>query len=310
MVDGPFFSLEFSLADRVPAGRAGRDLRQPRARWSSTRCSIRPSSSTAAAPTRGHADRLDPVRHRRLEGRVDPRHRPRLRRRGAHRPRPGRHRAAVDVRGQPRRARVRVRRRRRAPDRRPATRCGHRGRRGQLTSIALALGAALGWGIADFVGGTTSRASSALVVLWSSQWVGFAIVLVAAAIVGLDSPTGSDLLFAAAAGATMTLGLGALYGAMAVGAMSIAAPIAATGVAIPVAVGLASGDDPERPAGGRPGRGGRRRDPLLAGPGVPRGADGPRSPRASGSRCSRRSAAASPRPRSRKPRRPGSCGCC
>ena len=113
-----------------------------------------------------------------------------------------------------------------------------------MTSIALALGAALGWGIADFVGGATSRASSALVVLWSSQWVGFAIVLVAAAIVGLDSPTGSDLLFAAAAGGAMTLGLGALYGAMTVGAMSIAAPIAATGVAIPVVVGLASGDDP------------------------------------------------------------------
>ena len=177
-----------------------------------------------------------------------------------------------------------------------------------MTSIALALGAALGWGIADFVGGATSRASSALVVLWSSQWVGFAIVLVAAAIVGLDSPTGSDLLFAAAAGATMTLGLGALYGAMTVGAMSIAAPIAATGVAIPVAVGLASGDDPSglQAAGLVAAVGGVilcSQDPES------REGDGPRSPRVSGSRCSRRWAAASPRPRSRKLRRPGSSGC-
>lgn len=113
-----------------------------------------------------------------------------------------------------------------------------------MTSIALALGAALGWGFADFVAGSTSRVSSALVVLGTSQLIGFVIALVAAGVVGLDSPQRSDLLFAAASGVTLTLGLGALYRAMALGAMSIAAPIAATGVAIPVVVGLAGGDDP------------------------------------------------------------------
>ncbi|UJA20863.1 EamA/RhaT family transporter [Thermoleophilia bacterium SCSIO 60948] len=113
-----------------------------------------------------------------------------------------------------------------------------------MTSIALALGAALGWGSADFFAGVSSRTVSALVVLWSSQLLGLALVAVTALFVGLDTPAGSDLLLAAGAGVALTVGLAALYRAMAVGRIAVAAPIAATGVAIPVAVGLAGGDDP------------------------------------------------------------------
>ena len=113
-----------------------------------------------------------------------------------------------------------------------------------MTGIVLALGAALGWGTADFIAGHTSRSIPALVVLWVSQWTGLAVVAAAALIVGLKEPAGDDLAYAAIAGASLVLGLGALYQAMAVGSMAIAAPIAATGVIITVAVGLASGDDP------------------------------------------------------------------
>jgi drug/metabolite transporter (DMT)-like permease len=74
--------------------------------------------------------------------------------------------------------------------------------------------------------------------------VGFAIAVLAAFATGLENPAGSDLVYAAISGLSLTLGLGGLYGAMAVGAMSIAAPIAATGAVIPVFVGIASGDDP------------------------------------------------------------------
>ena len=111
-----------------------------------------------------------------------------------------------------------------------------------MTAVALALGASLGWGIADFTAGIASRRTSALVVLWSSQWIGLALAALAALAVGLSEPTGVDLLYAAGAGVALTVALGALYRAMAVGAMAIAAPIAATGVAIPVVVGLAGGD--------------------------------------------------------------------
>jgi drug/metabolite transporter (DMT)-like permease len=113
-----------------------------------------------------------------------------------------------------------------------------------LSAIALALGAALGWGVADFFGGRTSREVAALAVLAISQGVGFAIAVLAALTTGLDDPQGGDLVFAALSGLSLTLGLGALYRAMAIGAMSIAAPIAATGAVIPVFVGLASGDNP------------------------------------------------------------------
>jgi drug/metabolite transporter (DMT)-like permease len=111
-----------------------------------------------------------------------------------------------------------------------------------LTAVALALGASLGWGIADFTAGLASRRTSALVVLWTSQWIGLALAALAALAVGLAEPTGVDLLYAVGAGIALTVALGALYRAMAVGAMAIAAPVAATGVVIPVVVGLAGGD--------------------------------------------------------------------
>jgi uncharacterized membrane protein len=52
------------------------------------------------------------------------------------------------------------------------------------------------------------------------------------------------MLAAAGAGAAGTVALGAFYRALALGTMSIVAPISATGAAIPVVVGLASGDRP------------------------------------------------------------------
>ena len=113
-----------------------------------------------------------------------------------------------------------------------------------MSAIALALGAALGWGVADFFGGKASREVRALWVLAISQGIGCGIAVFAALATGLETPDTGDLAFAALSGLTLTLGLGALYGAMAAGAMSIAAPIAATGAVIPVLVGLASGDDP------------------------------------------------------------------
>lgn len=113
-----------------------------------------------------------------------------------------------------------------------------------MTGVVLALGAALGWGIADFIGGNTSRQVAALVVLAASQGVGLAIVVVAALAAGLKEPDPYDLLYAAGSGVALTLGLGALYRAMAVGAMALVSPIAATGAVIPVVVGLAGGDSP------------------------------------------------------------------
>ena len=60
-----------------------------------------------------------------------------------------------------------------------------------------------------------------------------------------QGPPGTlHLVYGFLAGAAGAVGLGALYRAMAVGAISIVTPIAATSAIVPVAVGLAHGDQP------------------------------------------------------------------
>jgi drug/metabolite transporter (DMT)-like permease len=58
---------------------------------------------------------------------------------------------------------------------------------------------------------------------------------------GIEAQT---LILGIAAGLTTAIGLTAVYRALAIGPMSVVAPISATGVLIPVIVGIASGDHP------------------------------------------------------------------
>lgn len=110
--------------------------------------------------------------------------------------------------------------------------------------MALGLGCSLSWGVGDFLGGLQSRRHPLLAVLVVSNLTG--VVAVAAAVVaaGAAVPAVADLLPAVAAGTAGVLALGAFYRALAIGTMSIVAPISATGVAVPVAVGLAGGEAP------------------------------------------------------------------
>jgi len=61
---------------------------------------------------------------------------------------------------------------------------------------------------------------------------------------GEGPPATEYLLIGALAGLSGLAGLAAFYRGMAVGAMSVVAPISATGAAIPVTVGIATGDRP------------------------------------------------------------------
>jgi drug/metabolite transporter (DMT)-like permease len=81
-------------------------------------------------------------------------------------------------------------------------------------------------------------------VLVVSQAAGLAGLVVLVAARGEGPPPVGDLWPAAAAGAAGAAALGAFYHGLAIGTMSIVAPISATGAAIPVAVGLAGGDRP------------------------------------------------------------------
>jgi drug/metabolite transporter (DMT)-like permease len=93
------------------------------------------------------------------------------------------------------------------------------------------------------MGGLQSRRLPVLSVLLVSQPVGLAFALAIALIAGGAIGAGG-LVAAAAGGAAGVLALGLFYAAMAIGPMSIIAPVASMGALVPVIVGLARGDSP------------------------------------------------------------------
>jgi drug/metabolite transporter (DMT)-like permease len=112
-----------------------------------------------------------------------------------------------------------------------------------VTAVALALGASLSWGLADFFGPLKGRTLGALRVLFYVQLSGLATIAIVVAVRG-RGPADWAVLLAIPAAISGTLGLYAYYRGVAVGAISIVAPIAGISAVIPVAVGIASGDRP------------------------------------------------------------------
>ena len=113
-----------------------------------------------------------------------------------------------------------------------------------MVAVSLALLASACWGVADFIAGLKSRSLSAVLVLLVQQAAG-AVVVVAIVVVASEGLPGRDAaLLSVASGAAAALALGAFYRALAIGTMSVVAPISASGVTLPVAVGLATGDRP------------------------------------------------------------------
>jgi drug/metabolite transporter (DMT)-like permease len=112
-----------------------------------------------------------------------------------------------------------------------------------MAAIALALGASLTWGFADFFGPLKGRELGALRVLVYVQVGGLLGIALIVAVRG-KGPADSAALLAIPAALSGTLGLYSYYRGMAVGAMSIVAPIAGISAVVPVAFGIATGDRP------------------------------------------------------------------
>ncbi len=112
-----------------------------------------------------------------------------------------------------------------------------------MFAAALALAAAVSWGIGDFLGGFKSRTLRPIAVLIVAQPIGGALLGIWVAIRG-QAPPGTEVFWASLAAIFGTIGLIAFYRGMAAGALSIVAPIAGAGAAIPVVWGLAQGDNP------------------------------------------------------------------
>ncbi|TML14814.1 MAG: DMT family transporter [Actinobacteria bacterium] len=112
-----------------------------------------------------------------------------------------------------------------------------------MRSIGLALGASLSWGVGDFFGPLKGRTLGALPVLLYVQLGGLLTIVLVVATRG-KGPTDATALLAIPAAISGTLGLYAYYRGIAVGAVSIVAPIAGVSAVIPVAFGIATGDRP------------------------------------------------------------------
>jgi drug/metabolite transporter (DMT)-like permease len=109
-------------------------------------------------------------------------------------------------------------------------------------AVLLALGCAVVYGAADFLGGLASRRTSVFGVVAMSQVVGLLALL--ALLPWLGGPVeASDLGWGAAAGLAGAAGLVVFFRTLARGVMSVVAPVTAvTAAAVPVLVGLIGGD--------------------------------------------------------------------
>ena len=107
----------------------------------------------------------------------------------------------------------------------------------------LALCSSLLWGVSDFVAGLKSRTVPAAAVVGWSQLVGWTALSV---VVLLGQPLAASgwQPWAVAAGIAGAVALASFYAALSTGTMSVVAPIAALGAAVPVLLGVATGDTP------------------------------------------------------------------
>jgi drug/metabolite transporter (DMT)-like permease len=107
----------------------------------------------------------------------------------------------------------------------------------------LALGSSVVWGTSDFIAGLKAKSlPAAAVVAWSQAAALVAISLVVALTGGWDFRGWPP--WAVLAGLSGTAALVCFYAALATGTMGVVAPIASMGVVVPVALGLAAGEEP------------------------------------------------------------------
>lgn len=111
-------------------------------------------------------------------------------------------------------------------------------------AVALALLSSLLWGTADFFGGLFTRRMPAVVVVLISQMIALALIVPTVWLLGsFDDPTGY-FWWGVGAGIVGPVGLVSFYWALSIGTMGVVSPIAATGIVVPVAWGLAGGEQP------------------------------------------------------------------
>ncbi len=112
-----------------------------------------------------------------------------------------------------------------------------------MLSPLLALLSSITYGMADFLGGLASRRASTIAVVIVSQFAGLVLVAIALPLLPRASATWVDMVWGGAAGLAGGIGVALLYRGLAIGPMSIVAPVTAVcAVIVPIVVGLAMGE--------------------------------------------------------------------
>ena len=108
----------------------------------------------------------------------------------------------------------------------------------------LALASSACWGTSDFFAGLFSRRRPAVAVVGWTQALAF-VVLCVVVLTQHDHVTWAGWpMWSVGAGLSGLTGLLCFYTALSTGTMGVVAPIAALGVAVPVLLGVATGDEP------------------------------------------------------------------
>jgi uncharacterized membrane protein len=108
-----------------------------------------------------------------------------------------------------------------------------------------ALLAALVYGAADFLGGIATRRATMIGAVLTTQGAGLLFLLAVTPLLPDATVSRHDLEFGVLAGLTGSSGVALLYLALAIGPMSVVAPVTAVCAAIvPLAIGLALGERP------------------------------------------------------------------
>ncbi|MEI6725089.1 MAG: DMT family transporter [Actinomycetes bacterium] len=113
-----------------------------------------------------------------------------------------------------------------------------------MLGIVLALGASVCWGSGDFLGGLTTRRASLWAVIIGSQAVGLVGAALVTVLTGHAWPGLAAVWPVLLGGVASVIAISCFYKALAIGSMSIVAPISATSAMIPFLVGLALGERP------------------------------------------------------------------
>ncbi|GAC1469461.1 MAG: DMT family transporter [Chloroflexota bacterium] len=117
-----------------------------------------------------------------------------------------------------------------------------------LALLVLSALSGLCWGTGDFLGGLQSRRIPALAVTLWSQLTGGVLLLAVTVFTG-QRPVLTGILWGVAGGVFGGMALLSFYRGLAVGAMSIVAPVSACGAVVPVAVSVVTGHAPHLLAG-------------------------------------------------------------